>query len=563
MSQRRIAPFTLTVLAVAALAMAQGAASERRVSPNNPRLRTQWPPWREVAGGRVLAPARFPEEFRTIVGRGNNGEHPSWGRAGAPLVRQAAAMYADGTEAPAGAGRTGAREVSNSCLEEEAPVPNEAGASSFLWQWGQFLDHDLSLVPIADPAEPFDIRVPAGDPFFDPEGTGTKRIAFDRSTYRMVEGVRQQVNVITAWIDASNVYGSDRRRARLLKARNGSGELATSDGELLPFNDRRLPNAPNDDPSFFVAGDFRANEQVALTAMHTLFVREHNHWARLVREAEPGLRGPRIYSIARAIVGAEMQAITYREFLPLLLGRGALAPYRGYDPTVDAGIANEFATAAFRVGHTMLPSELLRLDAGMQPIAAGPLALRDAFFAPQEILERGIEPLLRGLKAQPAREVDVQIVDDVRNFLFGPPGAGGFDLAALNLQRGRDHGLPALNRTRTDYGLPAYGSFAEITPDPQAQQALAEVYPSVDDVDLWVGGLVEPHRPGAMVGETFFTILKDQFERLRDGDRFWYESYLPADWVRLVERQTLARIIRRNTDVGSEIGGRALRLPGA
>lgn len=562
MSQREIAPLTLTVFAVAALAMAQETVRERRVSPNNPRLPTRALATRELAGARELAPARFPEEFRTVDGRRNNGEHPSWGRAETPLLRLAPAAYADGSGAPAGAGRTGARAISNSCLVEEAVVPNEVGASSFLWQWGQFLDHDLSLTPFAEPAEPFDIEVPAGDPFFDPAGTGTQRIELDRSAYRMVAGVRQQVNDITAWIDASNVYGSDRRRSRVLKARDGSGELATSEGELLPFNTRRLPNAPGDDPSFFLAGDFRANEQVALTAMHTLFVREHNHWARLVREADSTLPGKQVYRMARALVGAEMQAITYREFLPVLLGRGALAPYRGYDPTVDAGIANEFATGAFRVGHTLLPSELLRLDAGMQPIAEGPLPLRDAFFAPQEIVERGIEPLLRGLKAQPAREVDTRIVDDVRNFLFGAPGADGFDLAAFNVQRGRDHGLPDLNGLRTAYGLAPYASFAEITPDPQAQQALAEVYPSVDDVDLWVGGLVEPHRPGAMVGETFFTILKDQFERLRDGDRFWYESYLPADWVRLVNRQTLARVIRRNTDVGHEIGARAFRRSG-
>jgi len=560
---RKRSLLTLVLLALAALATAQETVRPRRVSPNNPRLQSRASPPGELAGGRALPPARFPEEHRSIDGSGNNGEHASWGMAGRPLVRRASVAYADGGGEPAGRGRTAARRVSNSCLAQDAPVVNAAGASSFLWQWGQFLDHDLSLTPFADPAEPFDIEVPRGDPFFDPQGTGEERIELDRSGYRVVAGVRQQVNEITAYIDASNVYGSDRRRARVLRGRKRTGELATSAGDLLPFNRRRLPNAPSNDPAFFLAGDFRANEQVGLTAMHVLFVREHNHWARVVREAEPTLRGKQVYGMARAVVGAEMQAITYREFLPLLLGPGALPPYRGYDPTVDAGIANEFATAAFRVGHTMLPAALLRLDRDLRPLEEGPLALRDAFFAPAEIPASGLEALLRGLKAQPAQEVDVRVIDDVRNFLFGPPGAGGFDLTALNIQRGRDHGLPDLNRTRLDYGLVPYASFAEVTPDVEAQRALAEVYPTVDDIDLWVGGLVEPHRPGAMVGETFFTILRDQFERLRDGDRFWYESYLPPDWIRLVERQTLSRIIRRNTGVGPEIGADAFRLPGA
>ena len=55
------------------------------------------------------------------------------------------------------------------------------------------------------------------------------------------------------------------------------------------------------------------------------------------------------------------------------------------------------------------------------------------------------------------------------------------------------------------------------------------------------------------MGETFFTILKDQFERLRDGDRFWYQHYLSPAWVDLIENRTLAIIIRENTPIREEI----------
>jgi peroxidase len=498
-------------------------------------------------------PARFPADVRTQDGSGNNLAHPAWGRAGTEFRRRTAVAYEDGAGSPAGAGRPSAREISNALATATGSRPNARGASDFVWQWGQFLDHDLDLTLTADPAEPFDVEVPAGDPHFDPAGTGGKTISLDRSIYAMVRGVRQQTNAISAYIDASHVYGSDAERTRALRALDGSGRLKTSAGDLLPFNEDGLPNAPSDSAVFFVAGDLRANEQVGLLALHTLFLREHNWWADRIRQDNAGLNDDQVFERARAIVGAEIQAITYNEFLPVLLGRGALRPYRGYRPQVNAAIENAFAAAAYRLGHSMLSSTLPRLAANGRPIAAGNITLMNAFFNPAEITGPGIEPYLRGMATQRAQELDNQVVDDVRNFLFGPPGAGGFDLASLNIQRGRDHGLPGYNQVRADFGLPRVTSFAQISSDPAVRAKLASVYGSPDDVDLWVGGLAEDHVRGALVGETFFVILRDQFERSRDGDRFWYESYLPRDLVQTVRDQTLARIIRRNTTIGNEV----------
>ncbi|MFQ5459079.1 MAG: peroxidase family protein, partial [Myxococcota bacterium] len=296
------------------------------------------------------------------------------------------------------------------------------------------------------------------------------------------------------------------------------------------------------------------NEQAALTAMHTLFVREHNRLARLLRFFRPHLSGDEIYARARRIVGAEMQAITFNEFLPLLLGKGALTPYAGYDPAVDAGISNLFSTASYRFGHSLLSEQLLRLRKNGKPIAAGHLPLRDAFFAPARITdEGGIAPLLRGLAKQRCQEVDTKVVDAVRNFLFGPPGAGGFDLAALNIQRGRDHGLPGYNQTRVALGLAPVASFQEITSDDALADALEALYGDVNDVDVWVGGLAEDHLPGAMVGELVFTVLKDQFERLRDGDRFWYERAFSKPMRAWLSQTRLSHVIRRNTASGRRI----------
>ena len=479
------------------------------------------------------------------------------GRADTPLLRMMPAEYADGLAAMPGVERTNPRLISNRVHAQPEPRPNPYGYSDMLWQWGQFLDHDVSLTEAVDPPEAADIPVPAGDPVFDPQGTGEVRIAFLRSVYDHESGVdtpRQQMNQITAWIDASNVYGSDVERARALRRLDGSGKLKTSDGNLLPFNVDGLPNAGGERPDLFLAGDIRANEQAGLTAMHTLFVREHNRLAEQIAAEQPQLDDEGIYQAARRIVMAQMQVITYREFLPRLLGPDALPPYRGYRPRANASIRTEFSTAAYRLGHTLLSPILLRLDAQGNEIGAGHLSLADAFFNPVRILnEGGIEPLLRGLTAQVCQQVDVYVVDEVRNFLFGLPGSGGLDLASLNIQRGRDHGLPGYNDARVASGREPAIDYADISADADVQERLAATYASPDDIDLWTGGLAEDHVPGALVGPLFHHILTEQFAALRDGDRYWYQRVLTREERATVEATTLADIIRRNTSIGDEI----------
>tara|TARA_R110002126_G_scaffold75704_2_gene188832 strand:- start:3736 stop:5421 length:1686 start_codon:yes stop_codon:yes gene_type:complete len=502
--------------------------------------------------GPVGVSAVFPFEYRTIDGVGNNVANPEWGASDTPMLRMVAADYADGASAPSGASRPNVREISNAVIAQVGSIPNGDGASDFVWQWGQFLDHDLDETPGGAQLETFDIDVPMGDAWFDPFSTGTATIPLNRSGYDMVQGVREQVNAITAYLDASNVYGSDATRAQALRTMDGTGRLRTSPGDLLPYNTVGLPNAPDSSSTLFLAGDVRANEQIGLTTMHTLFVREHNYWATLLLNRGP-MAGDQIYEWAKAIVTAEMQAITYREFLPALLGPGALPPYQGYRPQVDASIGNLFATAAYRFGHTMLSPQLRRLEADGSTHLAGDLPLANAFFDPTQLTSIGLEPYLRGLADQTAQEIDGRIVDGVRNFLFGPPGSGGFDLASLNIQRGRDHGLPNYNAVRVAFGRPVATSWSEITADPAAQARMSSIHASVDDLDPWVGLLCEDHAPGALVGPTLKAILTDQFVRIRDGDRFWYQSYLPAPLASRLERQTLAMIIRRNTAIGAEL----------
>ena len=238
----------------------------------------------------------------------------------------------------------------------------------------------------------------------------------------------------------------------------------------MPYNEEGLENEGGSDlPSLFVAGDVRVNEQIGLIAMHTLFVREHNRLAGIIASRNPSLSGDEIYQLARKIVGAQIQSITFNGFLPLLLGPDAVGPYSGYDPDVDPTIASEFSAAAYRVGHTLLSPNLLLLEANGE---SDEISLARAFFNPSFVEERGISVILRGLAGQPAQEVDSLVINEVRNMLLRGPQGPLFDLTALNIQRGRDHGVGDYNTVRSAFGLSAVERFADISSDPTVQQAL-------------------------------------------------------------------------------------------
>jgi len=362
---------------------------------------------------------------------------------------------------------------------------------------------------------------------------------------------RQQITQISTFLDASMVYGSDTNRANALREFSG-GRLKTSAGNLPPLNTGGFENA-NDahifpDNQLFLAGDIRANENTELTSLHTLFVREHNLLAAALASANPKLTDEQIYQRARRLVIAEVQAITYQEFLPALLGPKALRPYQGYRPEVNPGLATEFSTAAFRIGHTLINDDIQFLDNdGVQIADELPLAF--GFFNPAPLKAYGPDPLLKYLATDNTQEVDPQLVEGLRNFLFGPPGAGGLDLASLNIQRGRDHGLADYNTIRAGIGLPKVTSMAQVTSDPSLQGKLFSLYGSVDSMDLWVAGLAEDHLPGSSVGPTFQRIIAQQFERTRDGDANWYERSFSGKQLAALRANRLSDIIRRNTSL--------------
>lgn len=512
-------------------------------------------------------------EVRTYDGSNNNEDNPLWGASFTHLARWAEADYGDGISTLSGQNRPSARVVSNNVhhQDQDVTIANTFGTSDFLWQWGQFLDHDIGVTDGTE--EEADIAVPQGDVYFDPNNTGNatilfNRALFDHDTGTSVSNPREQENELTAWIDGSMIYGSDNERAAAIRVSGDSPYLATSTGNLLPFNTSGQVNANAfgvPDEALFLAGEIRANEQVGLTVMHTLWVREHNRIAAILEESSPDSTGEEIFQAARRLVIAKIQIITYDEYLPALIGEDAISNYRGYDDDVNPGMFNEFSVAAYRYGHSLVNNQLLRLDENGEEIEDGHLTLRNVFFTAPSILteEDSLAPILRGQASQLSQALDVKVSFELRNVLFGAPGAGGLDLVSLNIQRGRDHGVPSYNDMRETFGLERKTSFAEITSDTELQAALAATYDSVDDIDLFTGGLSEDALAdeGSQLGELFRLMHIEQFEAFRDGDRFWYRRDLSDDELDFVEDTTLADVIRDNTSIDDEIQDNVFYVP--
>jgi hypothetical protein len=527
--------------------------------------------------------------FYSADGSGNNLTNTSWGAVGTDLLRIAAAAYADGVSSPSLPQDQSARAISN-ILNNQADPSNpsqdlntvdQQSLSDFVYAFGQFMDHDMDLTP--DGGASFPIAVAPGDPL-GPNPLPFTRSQSDPSTGTGPGNPLQQVNVVTSYLDLSQVYGSNPTIADALRTHSG-GQMKTSPGGLLPYDNSTyftlqqlaainqagsgLQNAgPAATSSLFVTGDVRGNENVELTALQTLFVRNHNRIAAILQKEHPGWTDEQLYQEARKLNIADYQMIIYNEWIPAVLGANALPAYAGYNSSVNAGIATEFSTVAFRFGHSLLSGNIERqnnngLDIADANSAGSSISLAQDFFDPNLLAANGavdpftghsasnIDAVLKGDADGDSQAMDLLAINDVRNLLFGNAGAGGQDLIARDVQRGRDDGIGSYNALRVAYGLPPVTSFAQITSNVQVQQELQQAYGNVNNIDAFEGGLAEDHAPGADVGPLFKAIMVNQFTRLRDGDRLFYlnQQFTPDEMRILQGGNTLTKVIEDNTGI--------------
>jgi hypothetical protein len=460
--------------------------------------------------------ATGPAPVRSLDGSGNNFRHPDWGQAGTQYLRLAPANYADGIGKMVSG--PSPRYISNRVFNDEGQnLFSENDISQWGWAWGQFIDHDIGLRD-ETPGENAPMAFDATDRlegFTDDFGS----LAFSRTPAAPGTGAtapREQINTIDSFIDASNVYGVSNSRLDWMRAglagddnpANNTASLLLPNDYLPRANARPTITAPPVDlmgallatpEKAVVAGDVRANENVALTAIHTLFAREHN---RIVAQlARTGLSDEDKFQLARRIVGAEIEYITYTEFLPALGVR--LDRYRGYDSDVNPGLGNEFATVGYRA-HSMIhgefepivpagtysddqlnrvfPSEGIAVERNADGTVTLVIPLVSAFGNPDLLEQVGEGPILESLGEEREYKNDEQIDNSLRSVLFQVPKAGTAhpevcgapvissecfagvaDLGAADVERGRDHGMPSYNALRRAYGLAPARSFTEIT----------------------------------------------------------------------------------------------------
>ncbi|XP_055952571.1 chorion peroxidase-like isoform X1 [Argiope bruennichi] len=528
--------------------------------------------------------------YRRADGTCNNLQNPDWGSSGVCFRRLLPPSYV---------GQSGFRQ---SVLGGPLPQPRDLSVNvhnnlnrptnyvNHLYMFfGQLLDHDITQAPISTTVDNQAIQccppannthpqcapiiIPPNDYFYSQFGTTCMNFVRSAICPTCRLGPRQQINQITAFIDASFVYGNSENETRTLRTLDGTGRLRSERsryGDLLPSS----PDPQNDFCSFpetndicFQAGDSRANQHPPLTSLHTIFMREHNRLADGLRRMNPSWDDERIFQEARRIVGAEMQVITYKEYLPITLGNERMTffklwPSNGgttrYDSSLDPSLYVEFSAAAFRFGHSLINSLI-----AYSPLNAtnGRRLLRDGFFQPFDLRQGIIGPLMSGISSSPAQWFDRNLVPDVTNYLYRIRGdQTGLDLASINIQRGRDHGLPPyvdMVHFCSDNAF-RIQRFDDLVRNKvmtyENMQLLQRNYRDVRDIDLWTGVLSEIYNDGAVVGPTATCVIGLQFNRLKYGDRFYFEHRNQAgsftyQQMQELRKMTLAKIICLNTEV--------------
>ncbi|KAG8042227.1 hypothetical protein G9C98_000218 [Cotesia typhae] len=506
-------------------------------------------------------------KYRTADGRCNNLQHPWWGSAMSTMQRFLDPVYDDGVETIRRSMKSrqslpSPREIST-MIHEDKNVPLTS-VTHMLMQWGQFIDHDIIATaqsrgfngtfpqccrkqgtefqpPELMHPDCLPITVNSQDNFYGK--LGVRCLEFVRSGPAPRQdcgfGPREQLSQVSSFIDASMVYSSSVQQSNNLRVfRNGLlhyGEINFSKTTKAGLDNHCQRGSLS--TNCFKEGDARLTEQPALTSLHIVLLRLHNKLATELTALNPHWSDEKLFQESRKIVGAVVQHITYREYLPILLGPQIIKifgldlketdHYDDYDPELNPNIANSFATAAYRFGHSLVQHSFARYD-GKHNLIFDNISIHDEFKHRKNLLSPGsVDRLLLGLINQVSQRRDEFITKELTKHLFQFPNFPfGMDLASINIQRGRDHGLAPYVKWRKPCGLSAIRTWQDLEKILSAKtiSKLKSLYETLEDIDLYAGGLSEKPILGGIVGPTFACIIAQQFNHLRKGDRFWYEN---------------------------------------
>ncbi|XP_063615885.1 chorion peroxidase-like [Penaeus indicus] len=483
--------------------------------------------------------------YRSSDGTCNNLHKSTWGAAYKPYRRLAGYEYGDGISIPRKA--SDASELPNAHLVSRTVdrLPSSPSSSSYLHKlFGLFVTLDLAATPLVAAAEDetisccqksrddvtanvnskcASVSISAKDTFFSEFDQQCMEVVRSAPAQKCESGPRDQMNVATAYLDASTVYGSDQHTINSRRTFNKGHLHVTVTDESV-------------DSQYLISQNIEALVKV----IYHMVTRYHNNIADRLKETNVDWDDETLFQESRRIVVAQLQQVVYNEYLPKLLGPQAMTEYQltpltgtqrreDYSASKTIATSSEFETASLHLSQSQSPY-LIELEGKEIDI--------------EKFLEFASVDVLRGLSRNDAGRLAFT------KEITASHEPLGIDLLALNIQRGREHGLAGYMAVQAACKINDINTFADLTNimDQKVIDRLKSVYNDVRDIDLLIGGAFERPVPDGELGPTLTCVLAEQFSRIRQADRYWYETHVDDtkfddDQLKALHSTTLAAIM--------------------
>ena len=507
-----------------------------------------------------------PLDWRSLNGSGNNLANSDWGSIGEEMPNITSLNFSNNFSSMAHSEFTNPREISNILCNESEVNLDTNGVSSINSLWAEFLRNDILFTPHQNSLheggmEEAHISIPVDDEVMNPSGSETSEMRYIRTEFIEGTGIdennpRKYPNQASVWIDASSIYGPNNGTNSWIRTQDGGRVIVTDweGSDMIPAFDSNafVPNWDGTSSSAniqFGLADSRNIENIGVSALHLLFLREHNRLADAIQERNPDWSDEAIFQWARKLVTAQIQVITYSEYLPSI---GINLPeYIGYNSGINPQVSNEFFLLVTTSFSSQRNGAWLLLNDSRDGLSGSPLELEQGYWSMEPILDVGIEPIIRGAAYETQRENDLAMVSNLRNLLSGESSwPGWIDVCAMDIQRGRDRGLTDYNSVRVELGLERHLNWSDLTSDENISQQLSEIFDDIDKMDAIIGVLSEPRLANSTLGESQYHLAINQYSMLRDADRYWYAND-PELTLLLSELNAtrLSDIILRNSEI--------------
>lgn len=565
--------------------------------------------------------------YRTLDGSCNHPElydeeKAKWNKAYNCFPRIIDADYPDywGEEirkSTSGAPLPNARELSNTLSDENSAASSSLVSSvhsQMLMNFGQVLGNEITYPGSIFTYEPdnfldsndskydccsskqnkwpscAEVRFSKNDPFYSKYKVDC--INFSRSQACSICKVKQrsQINMHSPAIDVSTIYGNSLNDSN--NKREFSGGRLSLDSMDYPINAAKNEEGScgmrwsklypqEDNLHCFRAGDTYANNNPPKVSLVILLYRQHNRIAKMLSKVNPFWSDEQLFQEARKILGAQMEMITYNEFLYEIMGPSgmksfslAVSPsgYIGYDSNIDPSTTAEFTSSVMRsIGHSMINGNLKAKFFNGTTID---YRLEDYYhYLPNFTTPGAVDAYMKGTITEPMKRVDTFFDVSIRGFGEKVAKNGpkyGTDLVTVDIMRGRDFGVPSYASFRKFCFNQSVNSFEDISSvlEPESLSKLQSVYKSVEDIDLYYGLVSEKKVSGSLLGPTGLCLWGREFFMKKFGDRYYFEqggqsgSFTPAQ-LASIRQTTLAKIICANGDFypSEKIQMFVMRLP--